>query len=84
MIGHYDLVPNHSWRKTKKLGSLLGIEEDVARRKMLAAQCFKKLEAIWKYNKILNKRTRINTYRTLAESILLYNCSTIMLIMGII
>ena len=76
MIGHYDSVPNHSWRKTKKFGSLLGIEEDVARRKMLAAQCFKKLEAIWKYNKILNKRTRMNTYKTLVESILLYNCST--------
>ena len=76
IIGHHDVVTDRSWRNTKKLGSLLGIEEDVARRKVLALQCFKKLEAVWKYNKILNRRTRLNTYKALVETILLYNCST--------
>ena len=47
IIGHHDVVADQSWRNTKKLGSLLGIEEDVARRRVLAVQCFKNLEAVW-------------------------------------
>ena len=37
-IGHHDLVPDQSaWRKTRKLGSRLGVEEDLNRRIQLAS-----------------------------------------------
>ena len=37
VIGHRDLVIDQdAWRKTKKLGSLLGVDEDVDRRIKLA------------------------------------------------
>ena len=35
------------WRKTRKLGSLLGDAEDVTRRKQLAAVAFQRLWSLW-------------------------------------
>ena len=42
-------VDQSAWRGTRKLGSLLGAEEDVARRIQLANVSFGKLEALWKH-----------------------------------
>jgi hypothetical protein len=68
---------NEAWRNTKKLGSLLGDTEDLARRKQLAAASFKNLSAIWS-----GKRNRISTekklllYDTYITPILTYNSCT--------
>ncbi len=42
-------VDQYVWRGTRKQGSLLGVEEDVARRIQLANVSFGKLEALWKH-----------------------------------
>ena len=78
-IGHSDLVPDQAtWRKTKKLGSLLGVEEDIDRRIHLAYQAFKSLQILWKHRRYVNECIRINTYRVnqirvIEEPVLLYN-----------
>ena len=43
---HADRV-DEEWRMTRKLGSLLGEAEDVARRKQLANVAFRKLSTVW-------------------------------------
>ena len=88
-IGRYKLMANASkwertllapstdeWRKTKKLGSLLGDEQDVGRRKVLATVAFKSLSALWKRRKITRISTRMQAYNTLVLPVLLYNCGT--------
>jgi len=55
---------------------LLGVEEDVARRKVLATQCFNKLKNIWKKSNKISKTTKMMAYKTIVESVLLFNCST--------
>ncbi len=63
------------WRKVKKLGSLLGDREDIARRKHLATSSLQKIKDLWKRYKVkLKKKTQL--YNVLVKSILLYNCST--------
>ena len=42
-----------SWRTVKKLGSLLGDEEDIERRKFLAAASFKSVRLLWERRKLL-------------------------------
>jgi hypothetical protein len=77
VVGHTDLVADQSaWRKTRKLGSLLGVEEDVDRRIQLASQCFKSLDALWKHRELVAQHIRIQPYRAIVESVLLYNCGT--------
>ena len=43
---------NEKWRNTKKLGSLLGDEEDIKRRKQLASIALHNMNKIWKRKKI--------------------------------
>lgn len=77
IIGHHDVVKDQqAWKETKKLGSKLGVEEDVARRKVLATQCFNKFKYIWKRSNKVSKTIRMMTYKTIVESVLLFNCST--------
>ena len=65
-----------SWRMTKKLGSLLGDDEDIERRKSLATASFKSLRLIWERRKITSDNTRIRAYNALVLPVLLYNCGT--------
>ena len=65
-----------SWRTTKKLGSLLGDEEDIERRKRLATASFKSLRLMWERRKITSVETRIRAYNALVLPVLLYNCGT--------
>jgi hypothetical protein len=65
-----------SWRTTKKLGSLLGDEEDIERRKSLATASFKALRLLWERRKITSVNTRIRAYNALVLPVLLYNCGT--------
>ena len=60
------------WRKVKKVGSLLGDEEDIERRKQLATVAMNKLQPIWIKNQV-NQKTKMKLYRALVKSILLYN-----------
>ena len=64
------------WRKTKKLGSLLGDEEDIKRRKSLATASFKSLRLLWERNKVTGIDTRMRVYNALVLPVLLYNCGT--------
>ena len=77
IIGHNDMLNDeYAWCKVKKLGSLLGVKEDVGRRILLATQCFKKLNDVWKYRKVIHKHILLNAYKAIVESVLLYNCGT--------
>jgi hypothetical protein len=76
-IGHSDMGVNHKeWKGTRKLGSLLGVEEDVDRRIQLAMHSFRSLEAVWKHGNRVAEHVRIQAYRAIVESVLLYNCGT--------
>ena len=63
------------WRKVKKLGSLLGDREDMARRKQLSTTSLRKHDSMWPRRKLKTKR-RVKLYNSLVRSILLYNCGT--------
>ena len=67
---------DEKWRKVKKVGSLLGDEEDMARRRTLAAAAMAKMDKIWIRQDKISKKRKINIYRALVKSILLYNCGT--------
>ena len=64
------------WRNTKKLGSLLGDEEDIERRKALATANFKSLTMVWESRKIISAKALIKTYNAFVLPVLLYNCGT--------
>ena len=64
------------WRHTKKLGSLLGDSEDIARRKQLAIVAFGNLNNIWIRKDKVREELRIKLYNALVKPVLLYNCST--------
>jgi hypothetical protein len=68
---------DEKWRNTKKLGTLLGDTEELARRKQLAAASFNNLSSIWtkKNNKISVER-RLLLYNTYITPILTYNSCT--------
>ncbi|GFS05595.1 phosphoinositide phospholipase C [Elysia marginata] len=74
----YTLVQKdkEDWKKVKKAGSLLGDTEDIERRKQLSNLTLQKLSSIWKRNDKVKQVTRLNLYRALVKSILLYNCGT--------
>ena len=77
IIGHHDVVKDQqAWKETKKLGSKLGVEEDVARRKVFSTQCFNKFKYTWKRSNKGSEKLRIMKYKTFVESVLLFNCST--------
>ena len=75
-IGHPDMLSDQSWRTTRKLGSLLGVEEDVNRRIQLALQSLNSLEALWSHRNMVAQHIRVSAYRAIVESVLLYNCGT--------
>lgn len=64
------------WKQVKKLGSLLGEEEDVERRMQLATIQFKALEKMWSRASFIKLKTRMHTYVALVQSVLIYNAGT--------
>ena len=76
-------VDQDIWKGTRKLGSLLGVEEDVDRRIQLALQAFRGLDNLWKYNSRVNIGVRCRAYKSIVESVLLYNCGTWALPVGV-
>ena len=63
---------DEKWRKTKKLGSLLGDYEDMRRREQLSNNAMPEVKKLWKKSKVSNKR-KLHLYRTLVKTVLTYN-----------
>lgn len=63
------------WGKVKKLGSLIGQEEDLDRRMQLAAAQFSKCIKLWNTNGI-SLKTRLRLYNALVIPVLMYNAGT--------
>eukprot|EP00644_Phytophthora_capsici_P005377 jgi/Phyca11/96606/e_gw1.1.1544.1 len=65
-----------TWRSTRKLGSLLGDEEDVSRRKSLAAAALRRLWTVWLRPHYTTDETRVRLYNCYVLPVLLYNSGT--------
>ena len=63
------------WGKVKKLGSLIGQEEDLSRRMQLAAAQFSKCTKLWT-TKGISLKTRLRLYNALVIPVLMYNAGT--------
>ena len=64
------------WREVKKLGSLLGDKEDIARRKQLFIAAMNNMEKAWIRKDHTSEKHRLKLYRTLVKPVLLYNSAT--------
>ena len=64
------------WRSTKKVGSLVGDNEDVERRKKLSTVALNKLINVWISNDKIKIHVKIKLYTSLVKSVLIYNCGT--------
>ena len=64
------------WRNVIKLGSKLGDQEDIQRRKQLTTIALVKNYSIWIKNWKTKLTTRIWLCKMLVKSVLLYNCRT--------
>ena len=64
------------WRMTKKLGSLLGDGEDVARRKQLANVAFYQMKSPWLRRNHISEELRLRLYNAFVIPVLLYNMGT--------
>ena len=64
------------YRNAKKVGTLIGDEEDINRRKRLSTAALAKLQNIWIKGDKVKRKTKIKLYRTLVKSVLTYNCGT--------
>ena len=65
-----------AWRKTKKLGSLLGDAEDVSHRKQLASVAFRNMWKIFVRHQRISECNRLRLYNVYVRPVLLYNCGT--------
>ncbi|KAK3762174.1 hypothetical protein RRG08_040542 [Elysia crispata] len=64
------------YKNTKKVGTLIGYEEDVERRKRLSNAALTKLLNVWIKGDKIKRKTKLKLYRSLVKSILVYNCGT--------
>lgn len=66
-------APSAPWKSVKSLGSLLGNEEDVARRTLLAAAAFRQHYKIWPRRHYISLKTRLKIYNAFVMPVLTYN-----------
>ena len=64
------------WREVIKLGSKIGDEEDIMRRKNLASIKLKEMTKLWIRNNYVRRNTKIRLYKAVVEPVLLYNAAT--------
>ncbi len=65
------------WEDTKKLGTLLGEQANLTKRKPLAEAVLNSNKFLWKKgSKSLSVKYRVYLYKQLVRSVLLYNCGT--------
>jgi hypothetical protein len=69
-------VEQEKWRKTKKLGTMLGDNEEIKRRKQLAAFALNKMKSIWKIDNKIGEQRRLQLYKAYIHPILTYNMGT--------
>ena len=67
---------NEAWRETIKLGSKLGDEEDIKRRKNLSTGKLLKMKKTLKSKKITKIPKKMKLYNALVKSVLTYNSCT--------
>ena len=71
LIRRKDKIEN--WRTTKKLGSLLGVTEDINRRKQLATAALNKMNHIWIRKDKIKHVLRHKLYKSIIKPKPLYN-----------
>ena len=64
------------YKNAKKVGTLIGDEEDINRRKRLSTAALAKLQNIWIKGDKVKSKTKKKLYRTLVKSVPTYNCGT--------
>ena len=67
---------DEKWRDSIKLGSKLGDEEDIKRRKTLPTTAMENNNNLWKNKWAISLKKRIHLYDALIKSILTYTCGT--------
>ena len=67
---------DEDWRMARKLGSLLGEAEDVARRKQLANVAFRKLSTVWFRRSRISLPLRLRLYDSFVVPVLIYIMGT--------
>ena len=65
-----------AWEGVRKLGSLLGEENDINRRKSLASGAFKSIGSLWRRGRRVALWRRIRIYNAYVLPVLTYNCAT--------
>ena len=60
----------------KKVGSLIGDEEDMERRKALSTAALNKMHTVWIRKDKISQKRKMLLYKTLVKPVLLYNCGT--------
>ena len=64
------------YKNAKKVGTLIGDEEDINRRKRLSTAALAKPQNIWIKGDKVKRKTKTKLYRSLVKSVLTYNCGT--------
>ena len=67
---------NETWRKVKKLGSLIGDKEDILQRKQLSIAAMRDLNKLWIRKNRIRSNIRLKLYRTIPKTVLTYNSAT--------
>ena len=67
------------WRKSKKLGSLIGDKEELARRKQLSANALNTCRPIWSREPTISINRRVRIYNAYVLPVLTYNMATLAL-----
>ena len=67
---------SEEWRMTKKLGSLIGDDEDITRRKQLATASYRAMYSLWKRRTLVREELRLRLYNAFVMPVLLYNSGT--------
>ena len=62
------------WRKTRKLGSLLGDAEYVTRRKQLAAVAFQRMWSLWVRKRHISEGLRLRLYNAFLVPVSRFEC----------
>ena len=73
---HFDNSSGQSWRQSRQLGSLLGDEEDLARRKALASEAYRSMYTLFLRRNHVSLEKRIRVYNAFVLPVLLYNSGT--------
>ena len=67
---------DEKWRTVKKLGSLLGDVEDIARRKQLSIVSLSDMNNVWIRNDHIKQELKLKLYQSLVKPVLTYNSGT--------